>query len=59
MVYRWKRLCFGGKRSRMSKEQKVTLKEWLYITIGILIMTVGIYFFHDRYPDHDGGDLFL
>ena len=29
----------------MSKEQKVTLKEWLYITIGILIMTVGIYFF--------------
>ena len=28
----------------MSKEQKVTLKEWLYITIGILIMTVGIYF---------------
>ena len=50
MVYRWKRLCFGGKRSRMSKEQKVTLKEWLYITIGILIMTVGIYFF--KFPNH-------
>lgn len=34
----------------MSKEQKVTLKEWLYITIGILIMTVGIYFF--KFPNH-------
>ena len=34
----------------MSKEQKVTLKEWLYITIGILIMTLGIYFF--KFPNH-------
>ena len=39
-----------GKRSHMSKEQKVTLKEWIYITIGILIMTVGIYFF--KFPNH-------
>ena len=34
----------------MSKEQKVTLKEWIYITVGILIMTVGIYFF--KFPNH-------
>ena len=34
----------------MSKEQKVTLKEWIYITVGILIMTIGIYFF--KFPNH-------
>ena len=34
----------------MSKEQKITLKEWIYITVGILIMTVGIYFF--KFPNH-------
>ena len=38
------------RRSKMSKEQKVTLKEWIYITVGILIMTVGIYFF--KFPNH-------
>ena len=34
----------------MTKEQKSTLLEWLYITAGILIMTVGIYFF--KFPNH-------
>lgn len=34
----------------MSKKQKVTLREWLYITAGILIMSVGIYFF--KFPNH-------
>ena len=34
----------------MTKEQKVTVREWLYITIGILIMTAGIYFF--KFPNH-------
>ena len=34
----------------MSREQKVTLKEWIYITAGILIMSAGIYFF--KFPNH-------
>ena len=34
----------------MSREQKVTLKEWLFITAGILIMSAGIYFF--KFPNH-------
>ena len=34
----------------MTKEQKNSLREWLYITAGILIMTAGIYFF--KFPNH-------
>ena len=34
----------------MTKEQKSSLREWLYITAGILIMTAGIYFF--KFPNH-------
>ncbi len=34
----------------MTKAQKSSLREWLYITAGILIMTAGIYFF--KFPNH-------
>ena len=34
----------------MRKEQKDSLREWLYITAGILIMSAGIYFF--KFPNH-------
>ena len=34
----------------MTKGQKNAVKEWLYITAGILIMTAGIYFF--KFPNH-------
>ena len=34
----------------MRKEQKNSLREWLYITAGILIMSAGIYFF--KFPNH-------
>ena len=34
----------------MAKERKAALKEWLYITAGIVIMTAGIYFF--KFPNH-------
>ena len=34
----------------MTKERKTAVREWLYITIGILIMTAGIYFF--KFPNH-------
>ena len=34
----------------MNKERRNTLKEWVYITAGILIMTAGIYFF--KFPNH-------
>ena len=34
----------------MAKGQKNAVKEWLYITAGILIMTAGIYFF--KFPNH-------
>ncbi|MCR5296067.1 MAG: YitT family protein [Clostridiales bacterium] len=34
----------------MKKEQKNNIREWLYITAGILIMTAGIYFF--KFPNH-------
>ena len=34
----------------MTKAQKNSLREWLYITAGILIMTAGIYFF--KFPNH-------
>ena len=34
----------------MTKEQRNSLREWLYITAGILIMTAGIYFF--KFPNH-------
>ena len=34
----------------MTKEKKAALREWLYITAGILIMTAGIYFF--KFPNH-------
>ena len=37
-------------KREMTKEQKNNLKEWLYITAGILIMTAGIYFF--KFPNH-------
>ena len=35
---------------KMSKEQRKTIREWLLITAGILIMTAGIYFF--KFPNH-------
>ena len=34
----------------MTKEQRKTAREWLYITAGILIMSAGIYFF--KFPNH-------
>lgn len=34
----------------MTKAQKVTVREWLYITAGILVMAAGIYFF--KFPNH-------
>ena len=34
----------------MTKERKNALREWLFITAGILIMTAGIYFF--KFPNH-------
>ncbi len=34
----------------MTKEQRNSLREWLYITAGILIMSAGIYFF--KFPNH-------
>ena len=34
----------------MGKKQKKTVREWLLITVGILIMTAGIYFF--KFPNH-------
>ena len=34
----------------MTKQQRSTLQEWLYITAGILIMSAGIYFF--KFPNH-------
>jgi len=34
----------------MTKEQHRNLREWLYITAGILVMTAGIYFF--KFPNH-------
>lgn len=34
----------------MSAAQKKTIREWLYITAGILVMSVGIYFF--KFPNH-------
>lgn len=35
---------------RMMKKQAGTIREWLMITAGILIMTTGIYFF--KFPNH-------
>ena len=40
----------GGAKEKMTKGQKNAVKEWLYITAGILIMTAGIYFF--KFPNH-------
>ena len=37
-------------KQKMKKEQKNNIREWLYITAGILIMTAGIYFF--KFPNH-------
>ena len=37
-------------KREMTKEQKNNLREWLFITAGILIMTAGIYFF--KFPNH-------
>ena len=34
----------------MTKEQRTNLREWIYITAGILVMTAGIYFF--KFPNH-------
>ena len=34
----------------MTKEQRKTARDWLYITAGILIMSAGIYFF--KFPNH-------
>jgi len=34
----------------MTKAQKTSVREWLYITAGILIMAAGIYFF--KFPNH-------
>jgi len=34
----------------MTKAQRKTAREWLYITAGILIMSAGIYFF--KFPNH-------
>ena len=34
----------------MTKEKRNSLREWLYITAGILVMTAGIYFF--KFPNH-------
>ncbi len=34
----------------MTKERRKTVREWLYITAGILIMSAGIYFF--KFPNH-------
>ena len=34
----------------MTKEQRSTLREWMYITAGILIMSAGIYFY--KFPNH-------
>jgi uncharacterized membrane-anchored protein YitT (DUF2179 family) len=34
----------------MTKERKTAVREWVYITIGILIMSAGIYFF--KFPNH-------
>ncbi len=34
----------------MTREQRSHLREWLYITAGILIMSAGIYFF--KFPNH-------
>ena len=31
-------------------KQKKNLREWLYITVGVLVMTAGIYFF--KFPNH-------
>ena len=38
------------RKRKMTKQQKGTIREWLYITAGILIMTAGIYFF--KFPNH-------
>ena len=34
----------------MTKEKKNSLRDWLFITAGILIMTSGVYFF--KFPNH-------
>ena len=37
-------------KREMTKEQRDSLREWLYITAGILLMSAGIYFF--KFPNH-------
>ena len=35
---------------KMNTQQKNNIREWIYITAGILIMAAGIYFF--KFPNH-------
>ena len=53
LLYTGERHIMNGENTRgrrLMKKQAGTIREWLMITAGILIMTVGIYFF--KFPNH-------